>query len=34
MMDAIAGANLKEIADAGLAEDTIVFYYGDHGSGT
>ena len=33
MMDARAGANLKEIADAGLAEDTIVFYYGDHGSG-
>ena len=33
MMDARAGANLKEIAEAGLAEDTIVFYYGDHGSG-
>jgi uncharacterized sulfatase len=33
MMDALAGKNLKEIADAGLAEDTIVFYYGDHGSG-
>ena len=33
MMDARAGANLKEIAQAGLAEDTIVFYYGDHGSG-
>ncbi len=32
-MDAQAGRNLKEIADAGLAEDTIVFYYGDHGSG-
>lgn len=31
--DAEAGARLKEIADAGLAEDTIVFYYGDHGSG-
>ncbi len=31
--DADAGARLKEIADAGLAEDTIVFYYGDHGSG-
>lgn len=32
-MDALAGENLKEIADAGLADDTIVFYYGDHGSG-
>jgi arylsulfatase A-like enzyme len=31
--DADAGQHLKEIADAGLAEDTIVFYYGDHGSG-
>ncbi|MEX0818669.1 MAG: sulfatase-like hydrolase/transferase [Pirellulaceae bacterium] len=32
-MDALAGENLREIADAGLADDTIVFYYGDHGSG-
>ena len=31
--DADAGARLKELADAGLADDTIVFYYGDHGSG-
>ena len=31
--DADAGRQLKEIADAGLADDTIVFYYGDHGSG-
>jgi arylsulfatase A-like enzyme len=31
--DADAGRHLKELADAGLAEDTIVFYYGDHGSG-
>ncbi len=31
--DADAGRHLKEIAEAGLAEDTIVFYYGDHGSG-
>ncbi len=31
--DADAGARLKELADAGLAEETIVFYYGDHGSG-
>ena len=33
MMDVRVGANLKEIAQAGLAEDTIIFYYGDHGSG-
>jgi len=32
-MDALVGKNLKELADAGLTEDTIVFYYGDHGSG-
>ena len=31
--DADAGARLKELADAGLAGDTIVFYYADHGSG-
>jgi arylsulfatase A-like enzyme len=31
--DADAGARLKELEEAGLAEDTIVFYYGDHGSG-
>jgi uncharacterized sulfatase len=31
--DADAGARLKELEDAGLAEDTIVFYYADHGSG-
>lgn len=31
--DADAGRHLKEIEDAGLAGDTIVFYYGDHGSG-
>ncbi len=33
MMDRAAGENLKELEDAGLADDTIVFYYGDHGSG-
>lgn len=33
MMDQRAGRNLKDLADAGLADDTIVFYYGDHGSG-
>ena len=32
-LDEIVGRNLRELADAGLAEDTIVFYYGDHGSG-
>lgn len=31
--DADAGARLKELEAAGLAGDTIVFYYGDHGSG-
>lgn len=31
--DADAGARLKELATDGLADDTIVFYYGDHGSG-
>lgn len=31
--DADAGRHLKTLADEGLAEDTIVFYYGDHGSG-
>lgn len=31
--DESAGKRLKELADAGLAEDTIVFYYADHGSG-
>ena len=31
--DADAGLRLKELGEAGLAEDTIVFYYGDHGSG-
>ena len=32
-MDAIAGKYLRELEEAGLAEDTIVFYYGDHGPG-
>lgn len=31
--DADAGRHLRELTDAGLADDTIVFYYGDHGSG-
>ena len=32
-MDALAGQNLRELEEAGLADDTIIFYYGDHGSG-
>lgn len=32
-MDTISGNDLKAVHDAGLDEDTIVFYYGDHGSG-
>ncbi len=31
--DADAGARLRELEEAGLAEETIVFYFGDHGSG-
>jgi len=31
--DGDAGMRLKELADAGLTEDTIVFYWADHGSG-
>ena len=33
MMDREAGADLREIDKAGLADDTIVFFYSDHGSG-
>jgi arylsulfatase A-like enzyme len=33
MMDKLAGANLKELEKAGLADDTIVFFFSDHGSG-
>lgn len=32
-VDADAGQRLQELADAGLADDTIVFYFGDHGAG-
>jgi arylsulfatase A-like enzyme len=32
-MDVQAGQTLKDIEKAGLAGDTIIFYYGDHGSG-
>jgi uncharacterized sulfatase len=31
--DADAGKVLQELEEDGLADDTIVFYYGDHGSG-
>lgn len=33
MMDKQVGAALRELEESGLAEETIVFYYGDHGSG-
>ena len=33
MMDAKVGETLRELEEAGLADETIVFYYGDHGSG-
>lgn len=32
-VDAVAGRHLKDLADAGLTDDTIVFYWADHGSG-
>ena len=32
-MDKLVGNALQELDDAGLADDTIVFYYGDHGAG-
>ncbi len=32
-MDASLGERLQEIEDAGLADNTIVIYWGDHGSG-
>ena len=32
-MDAQVGAKLKELEESGVADDTIIFYYGDHGSG-
>ncbi len=31
--DAELGARLREVVEAGLADDTIVFFYADHGSG-
>jgi uncharacterized sulfatase len=32
-MDGLVAKNFKELNDADLADDTIVFYFGDHGSG-
>jgi uncharacterized sulfatase len=32
-MDRMVGELLRELEEAGLAEDTIVFFYADHGSG-
>ncbi len=32
-MDTQVGVQLKELEAAGVADDTIIFYYGDHGSG-
>jgi len=32
-MDAQVGRTMNELKEDGLAEDTIIFYYGDHGSG-
>ena len=32
-MDAQVGQRLKELQEAGLQDDTIIFYYGDHGTG-
>ena len=32
-MDAQAGRRVRELEEAGLADNTIVFFYGDHGSG-
>jgi arylsulfatase A-like enzyme len=32
-MDKLVGKALKDLADDGLAEDTIVFFYSDHGTG-
>ena len=31
LMDSIIGSRLRELAEAGLAENTIVFFYSDHG---
>jgi uncharacterized sulfatase len=33
LMDEELGGRLREVQEAGLMDDTIVFYFGDHGSG-
>ena len=33
VMDELAAGNLRELEEAGLAANTIVFFYGDHGPG-
>lgn len=33
VMDELAAGNLRELEEAGLADNTIVFFYGDHGPG-
>src|SRR5262249_50396024 len=33
LVDADAGELLRELAEAGLLEDTIIFYFADHGAG-
>ncbi len=32
-MDKLVGKNIAELKEAGLYDETIIFYYGDHGSG-
>ncbi len=32
-VDAFVGRHLRELEEAGLADETIIFYFGDHGSG-
>lgn len=32
-MDQLVGQNIEELEKAGLLDETIIFYYGDHGSG-
>ena len=32
-MDVLAGERIRELEEAGLMDDTIIFFYGDHGSG-
>jgi len=32
-MDVLVGERIRELEEAGLMDDTIIFFYGDHGSG-